>query len=237
MSTLRPGNAAPTLARNGEQDKVIVEHPHRAAISCEAIHDEQIHELRAALFGIEASAQGLRLHRDQLTAPQVDALVEALVAEARRLRTLLDARMAVLSDFDLGDAIGPVITCARASGQDVRSSVPRGLDVYGARESTAQVMVALLDNARKHAPSSPVELRAAVTTRGIVLYVDDRGTGISGPSHERVFERGVCGDDSAGCGLGLFVARRLMAEQGGSITVHNRSGGGTSFVLRFRHPR
>jgi signal transduction histidine kinase len=38
-------------------------------------------------------------------------------------------------------------------------------------------------------------------------------------------------------GLGLFIARRLMEEQDGSIEVEPRAGGGTSVVLRFRLPQ
>ena len=69
----------------------------------------------------------------------------------------------------------------------------------------------------------------------VVLYVEDRGTGIPGPfARARASSAACCGDDSAGSGLGLFIARRLMTEQGGSITVRSRPGGGTSFVLRFR---
>ncbi len=238
MSTLRFGNAAATLARHGAHHEVNVAHAHCAANSCEDTHDERNHELRAALFGIEASAQGLRQHRDQLTSVQVDALAEALVAEIRRVRTLLDARTGTLSNFDLGDAIAPVIACARASGLDVHSSVPRGFVVYGsAREHGAGAggLVGQRPQARAILPCRGTRRGH----RGAALCCTSMiaAAGISGPLCERVFERGVCGDDSAGSGLGLFIARRLMAEQGGSITVRNRPGGGTSFCLRFRRPQ
>jgi signal transduction histidine kinase len=195
---------------------------------------ERDHELRAALFGIEASAVGLSEHRDRLTSGQVDELMVGLVAEIRRVRALFDGRTGTPGTFDVGDAIAPVIACARASGLVVRSSVPGGIEVEGRRESTAQVVLALLDNARKHAPSSPVEIRVAVLGDAVALYVEDRGSGIAGPLRTRVFERGACGDDSVGSGLGLYVARRLMAQQGGTIDVGSRRGGGASFVLRFR---
>src|SRR3954470_24888777 len=118
--------------------------------------DERDHELRGALFGIGASADLLRDHREQLSDQQVDELAQGLAAEVRRLRALLDGRLGVPGTIDLAEAIGPVIACARASGLDVRSSVPRGIDVEGIRDTTAQVVLALLDNAGKYAPSSPV---------------------------------------------------------------------------------
>ena len=135
--------------------------------------------------------------------------------------------------FDLADAIGPVVSCARASGLDIRSLVPPGVDVMGRRNCTAQVVLALLDNARQHAPGSTVTLRVGEVDGAVALFVEDRGPGIPAPLRERVFERGTRCDESAGSGLGLCVAKRLMAEQGGTIECRSRRGGGASFVLRF----
>ena len=194
---------------------------------------ERDHELRAALYGMEALARGLCEHRDQLPSAQVDELLKGLVAEIRRVRALVAGRVGRPRTFDLADAIGPVVSCARASGLDVRCLVPPGVDVMGRRNCTAQVVLTLLDNARKHAPGSAVTLRVAEVDGAVALFVEDRGPGIPAAQRERIFERGVRGDDSAGCGLGLCVAKRLMAEQGGTIECRSRRGGGASFVLRF----
>jgi signal transduction histidine kinase len=195
---------------------------------------ERNHELRAALFGIEASAAGLSEHRDRLTSVQVDELVEGLVAEIRRVKGLVDGHVAPPTSFDLGDAIAPVLACARGAGLQVVASLPRGIMVQGRPDSTAQVMVALLDNARHHAPGSPIEVRAESRCDVATVFVEDRGKGIPSPVPERIFGRGVKGTDSGGSGLGLYIARRVMVEQGGSIGVSARPGGGASFVLRFR---
>jgi signal transduction histidine kinase len=196
--------------------------------------DERDHELRSALFGIEASAHGLSRYRDALTQLQVDELARALAGEVRRLRTLLQGGAAASAAFDLAEAIGPGLAAARAGGQEVRSSVAPGIGITGCRDSAAQVVVSLLDEARRHAPGSPVELRASQLCGSVTLYVEDRGPGICPSMLDRVFERGVCGEDSSGSGLGLFIARRRMTEMGGSIAAHRRLGGGASFVLRFR---
>lgn len=195
---------------------------------------ERDHELRSALFAIEASAVGLCEHRDQIGRRQVDELARGLASEARRLRALVEGRVGETTVFDLGDAVAPVIACARAAGDDIISSLPSGLIVRGGPDRTAQVVVALLDNARRHAPGSPVEVRAIGRCDVAELYVEDRGPGIAGRVPERVFGRGVRGDASTGSGLGLFIARRVMAAQGGSIGVESRPGGGASFVLRFQ---
>jgi signal transduction histidine kinase len=200
-------------------------------------HDEREHEVRAALFGIEASAQGPSEHPERLAAQQVDGLAQALAQEVRRLKALLEGRHSALTTFDLGNAIGPMIACVRACGVDVRCSVPPGTAVVGDPARTAQVVLGLLHNARIHASGSPVDVRTAQLNGGIVaLYVEDRGDGLTSKLRARVFERGVCGDASRGSGLGLVIARRVMEEQGGTITARCRPGGGASFVLYFRHP-
>ena len=117
-----------------------------------------------------------------------------------------------------------------------RSSCLTASRSKAARDSAAQVLVALLDNVRRHASSSPVDVRVAVLDDAVVVVVEDRGPGIPALLRRDVFEWGVCGDESSGSGLGLHVAHRLMGEQGGSIAVRPRRGGGTSFVLRFRRP-
>jgi len=195
---------------------------------------ERDHEMRAALFAIEVAAAGLSRNRDRMTTRQVDELMDGVVAETRRVRALLHGGETRSTTFDLGDALAPVLTCARAAGLDVRSSVPRGVQVEGRADSTAQVVVALLDNVREHAASSPVELRLEVRDDTVMLSVADRGPGIDPDVRDRMFERGVRGRASASSGLGLFVARRLMEEQRGTIDVRTGPGAGTEFVLQFR---
>jgi signal transduction histidine kinase len=195
------------------------------------------HEVRAALMGMEAAATALSRNRELLTAEQFEDLSTGLVAEIQRLRALLDGRFHAPAGFDLHDAIAPVLTCARAEGVDVRSTVPRGMVVEGMADSTAQVVRALLTNAKRHAPGSSVDVRALALDDDVVVYVEDRGPGVSISLQERVFERRMRSLRSDGSGLGLFIARGLMKEQNGSIAVEPRLGGGSSFVLRFRrHP-
>jgi signal transduction histidine kinase len=198
--------------------------------------NERDHELRAALYGMEALARGLCENREHLPSGQVDDLLLSLVAEIRRVRGLVAGWVGKPRTIDLAAAIGPVVSCSRAAGLDVRCTVPSGVEVMGRRNCTAQVVLALLDNARKHAPGSPVVVRLVDVDGSPALCVEDRGPGIPAALREQVFERGARGEDSTGSGLGLCVAKRLMDEQGGTIELHSRRGGGTSFVLRFPEP-
>jgi signal transduction histidine kinase len=201
------------------------------ARAVQEIHQEHRHEARAALLGIEAAAHCLSRQRGSLSAEEQSDLSSGLVAEIRRLRSLVEEAAHRSTSFDLGEAITPLVSCVRASGLTVRADIPAGLEVEGAPDSTAQVVLSLLTNAACHAPGSAVELRAEPGEREITLYVEDRGPGVP-EALEDPFARAARGPHSRGSGLGLSVARRLMAQQLGSIDVGRRPGGGSSFVVR-----
>jgi signal transduction histidine kinase len=192
---------------------------------------ERDHELRASLSGIEAATLALVDQRDRMSSADVDQLALAIASEARRLRQMVAPRQTPRASFDLAQALRPAILMARCSGVVVRDAVPRGLWVYGRRDDLTQVVVALLDNARVHAAPSPVDIRVAWSEVSTTLYVEDRGPGIAHIGGSRLFRRGRRGAQSSGSGLGLSIARRLMADQAGSLKVETRYGGGASFSL------
>jgi signal transduction histidine kinase len=191
---------------------------------------ERDHEMRAALFGIQAVARALHEHRDHLPSADIDQLALAIESEARRLQLMFEPPAEQRTVFDLTDAILPAIIMTSALGVVVQNTVPTGTLVEGSRELTAQVVLALLDNARVHARSE-VDVRATSRKGFTTLYIEDRGIGIPTAAGEPVFKRGRPGAGSSGSGFGLYIARRLMEEQGGSLTVARRPGGGASFGL------
>ncbi|HKE73570.1 MAG TPA: HAMP domain-containing sensor histidine kinase [Acidimicrobiales bacterium] len=210
-----------------------------ATARARAVHEvqqEHRHEARAALLGIEAAAECLSRYRRGLSPDEQAELSRGLVAEIRRLRFLVEDTVRRTTTFDLRDAVMPVVCCSRANGLAVSADVPAGLEVEGVPESTAQVVLSLLTNARCHAPGSPVELRAEPGEREVALYVEDRGPGLPPALDEPLFQRSARGPGSRGAGLGLFVARGLMARQRGSIDARPRPGGGCSFVVRLPRP-
>jgi signal transduction histidine kinase len=174
-------------------------------------------------------ALALNEQRDRLPSGDVDQLALAIASEARRLRFMLAPRAKQCTDFDLAEAIRPAILMTRSLGVVVRDAVPAGTCVQGCRDDAAQVVLALFDNARVHAAPSPIDVRATSHVGTTTLYVEDRGPGITGIGSQAMFERGRPG--AHGSGLGLFIARRLIVELGGSLTVDRRPGGGASFAL------
>jgi two-component system sensor histidine kinase/response regulator len=100
-----------------------------------------------------------------------------------------------------------------------------------------QVVENLISNAMKYAPGSVVELHVRTASPGFrQLYIEDRGPGIP-PSRQRElfkpFTRLSENDPSDGLssGLGLALAKQILAGSGGQLWYEDREGGGARFVV------
>ena len=99
-----------------------------------------------------------------------------------------------------------------------------------------QVAENLISNAMKYAPGSTVELSIRNGSPGFrQLWVEDRGPGIA-PARQRElfkpFTRLSDGDgDELSSGLGLSLAKQIVAGAGGQLWYEDREGGGARFVL------
>jgi len=106
----------------------------------------------------------------------------------------------------------------------------------------AQVIENLLDNAERYSPpGSPVEVAVARRGRRIELAVADHGPGIPAEEVPHIFApffRGTAGrkSDSAGSGLGLSVARRIVEAFGGTLDLASDPGTGAKFTISLPDP-
>lgn len=100
----------------------------------------------------------------------------------------------------------------------------------------SQVVQNLVGNAIQHTPpgtSVVVKLGKEHRADGewAVLDVHDEGPGIPGDLLPRLFTRHGAGAESAGLGLGLYLARGIAEAHGGTLTVESELGNGTTFHL------
>jgi two-component system sensor histidine kinase KdpD len=112
---------------------------------------------------------------------------------------------------------------------------PAGLSV---EVDPAQLTEALghgLENAARYSPpGSTIRVSVASDGRDVHFRVADQGRGIPPGERDRVFERFVRleGDgDSQGIGLGLSIARSLVALNGGSLRIAESESGGALFEI------
>lgn len=114
--------------------------------------------------------------------------------------------------------------------------------VVGDRHQIRCVIRNLIVNAIKHSGGEriDVDIEQVKTVKGDAIAqitIKDDGKGIALDEQGTVFQksgRTVIGNaDSAGHGLGLNIAKRVVDTMGGSIHVSSKIGEGTTFTLEF----
>ena len=94
----------------------------------------------------------------------------------------------------------------------------------------------LLENAAQYTlPGSTIDVDATVSDAGLSIAVRDRGPGIAAADLPHVFERFFRGSDAKrrrSCtGMGLAIAKGVLAVEGGRISVENCHDGGARFTI------
>jgi signal transduction histidine kinase len=101
--------------------------------------------------------------------------------------------------------------------------------IYADEDRMVQVMVNLIANAIKHGRGKPVTVSATEIDGGIEFGVKDQGGGVPADLRDAIFERfkQITTDTKArnGTGLGLPIAKALVAEHKGTIGVDSDDRG------------
>jgi two-component system sensor histidine kinase CpxA len=207
------------------------------------------HELRSPLARLQVALELTRgevgevahahLDRIGLEAGRLDALVEQLLTLSR---LEVSDTMSVRDAVDLVELAEQVAEDAafEASGRGVAVAVDAGdgqVTVAGDPSSLASALENVLRNAIHHtAAGSTVGVAVRRVGTDAEIKVADRGPGIPEEHLAHVFEPFFRVEEArererGGAGLGLAIAARAVALHGGTITAHNRTGGGLEVVV------
>ncbi|HWS28951.1 MAG TPA: ATP-binding protein [Clostridia bacterium] len=163
--------------------------------------------------------ESLRLSRlidDLLELSRLQSGAVALTRQKFDLRELL---------YDVADRYG---NAAEEKGLSIKLDVPaEELYAYSNPDRAEQVLIALLDNAIKHAPSDG-KIGLSTRTEGEKYHVCVTNPGsIDKEDAEHLFDRFFKVDKShsgGGTGLGLAIAREVLALLGETISVEAENG-------------
>jgi signal transduction histidine kinase/ActR/RegA family two-component response regulator len=105
--------------------------------------------------------------------------------------------------------------------------------VYGSPSELRQVLVNLILNSIDALPGGgEIVLRTKTEGEFVVISVTDNGLGMTEEVKAKVFEPFFTTKSGRGTGLGLSVARRIILNHGGDVSVESQSGEGTTFTVR-----
>lgn len=202
--------------------------------------DDRTQALGAVSHDLRTPITRLRLRAGFLEDREAQARIEEDLDE---MEAMISATLAYLQGdldpepqqlTDVGALLSTLCDAAADAGQSVSYDGPDHLNLLCRPVALRRTMSNLIGNAVAYAGSARVILEPL--SDGLRVLIEDRGPGIPPEDLERVFEpfhrlEGSRNRSTGGVGLGLTISRQAVMEQGGSLTLANRPGGGLRAVI------
>jgi PAS domain S-box-containing protein len=201
------------------------------------------HELRTPLTSIVGFSLTLRDKGLQLSEEARAEIVNHLTVQAVKLDRLLSDLLdldrlrhgLVRPTFratDIGRLAEQVVSEYQSDGQEIAVQAESVVAEVDAAK-IERIVENLLANAIKHtAPGTEIRVRVESYDGGVLIAVEDRGSGVP-ETHRRsifeIFDRGSAVANIPGTGIGLSLVSKFAALHGGRVWVQENPGGGASF--------
>jgi signal transduction histidine kinase len=204
------------------------------------------HDLKGPLAGILGSVQTLqRAEQLGLTEDERATLLEMIEQGGKKMNRLVDD----LLDLDRLDRGNIQPERSATDVGELARKIARELPGMGSHPirveadpvlvnvdagKVERVIENLLVNARRHTPAgTAVHIRVHGRSNGVVLVVEDEGTGIPDDLKDVLFEPFRQGSTSGGrgVGIGLSLVKKFAELHGGTAHVEDGEHGGARFVI------
>jgi two-component system sensor histidine kinase KdpD len=205
------------------------------------------HDLRTPLTAIRVAASNLQ--GTWLTDDQRREQAELVLAEVERL-TRLFQNILEMARIDAGAILAEeqwvypseIVEAAEALVEHALRGHPIEVQTEGEDlvrldpRLTASALAHLLENAAQYSsPAAPITVRCQMVSGELSISVRDRGAGVSVADLPNLFARFYRGSRSkghvSGTGMGLSIARGLLAAEHGRVSAENCADGGALFTI------
>jgi two-component system sensor histidine kinase KdpD len=205
------------------------------------------HDLRTPLTAMRVAASNVKA--TWLTEQERAEQSDLILAEVERLTTLFENILEMVR-IDAGAVAAesrwthPSEILEAARDQVGHTLQRHTLDVHVAPDLpvrvdprlTAGAVARLLENAAQYAPAgTTVHVDARVTAEGLVVAIRDHGPGIDPAELPHLFDRFYRGaaakTRASGTGMGLWIAKGLLAAERGRISAETCPDGGSLFTI------
>ncbi|MBT8193580.1 MAG: HAMP domain-containing histidine kinase, partial [Acidimicrobiia bacterium] len=206
------------------------------------------HELRTPLTSVIGALSTLSRPELAPENPVANSLLESASSQANRLKTLIEDLLTVskidnqalpirLEPTDVGSLlarlVGRIPTWAEYVDLEIAPLLPAvALDP----DHFERVITNLVDNARKYANDSRIEVTVRVVDDEVWISVIDHGEGIPYEYEDTIFERFTQIERAdtrfkGGTGLGLNIVKDLTEAMDGRVWLEATPGSGATFTV------
>ncbi|MDD6504146.1 MAG: HAMP domain-containing sensor histidine kinase [Lachnospiraceae bacterium] len=218
--------------------------------STKALITDISHQLKTPLASIKMSHE-LSLSSD-LSEEERQSFVETETREILKMEALLD-ELVKLSRLEnsmiqikcekcsikrtISEAVSQIYLKANAKNIEISVDMEQDVETLHDHKWTVEALANVLENAVKYSPEqTTVSILVSCLVNHVLIQVEDEGIGIpEGELHEvfKRFYRGSNAKDAVkeGAGVGLYLARSIIEQQGGSIVAKRKNGSGTIFQI------
>lgn len=209
------------------------------------------HELRTPLTTLKGITQMLvrRSARNESVEPRTLTLLEHSVHRMEILvNDLLNTSLDDAGLFSLHYRPGDLVALCQEVLDEYREQIGSALQLETAQaelememdhDRIGQVLLNLISNARKYSPKgTPILVRIERAGDRAVVSVADHGVGIPPEKLAHIFDRfyrvpevEIQTGSSAGFGLGLYIAKKIIELHHGDLDVESTPGDGSTFTI------
>lgn len=201
------------------------------------------HELKTPLTSLTASLQLLDRLQPDKTTPFGKMLAQAnrslqklnrLVTDLLNVRRIATGNLPLnRSRFRIGQLIEDCCAHIHLEGRyQIQLEGKKELEVFADEQKIEQVIVNLVNNAIKYAPTSyHIYISLSCQDHRARVSVRDEGPGIPADKLPHIFERYYRSENqrTSGLGLGLYIISEIIRQHGGELGVESEIGKGSSF--------
>lgn len=137
----------------------------------------------------------------------------------------------------ISEAVSQIYMKANSKQIEICVDMEHDVETLHDHKWTVEALANILENAVKYSePGTVVSIHVNCLVHHVLIQVEDEGIGIpEGELHE-IFKRFYRGSNTKnvvkkGAGVGLYLARNIIEQQGGSIVAKRKNGKGSIFQV------